>query len=93
MANRDDLTPLVGSVRTIVEETINGVNASLAAEAGDDSDLASLAQAISEVLMEQFGISKDAIMPAILKDLVRQVELVETLVVRVETSAKDIKSR
>ena len=79
---------LIEKLFETTNETLNGVNATVAAEAGDDSDLASLAQMLVDALMDQFGVSKDAIMPAILKDLERQLELIETVVVRDEASQK-----
>ena len=88
MSDLKELEKLFGTV----EETFNGVGATFAAEAGDDSEFASLAQALSDMLMEQFGVSKEAILPAILKDLTRQLELVEILVIRAETSLKDMEA-
>jgi hypothetical protein len=50
-------------------------------------DLVELAEELVEAVMDQFGIDKAAIAPAIIKDVVRQIELLETVVVRAEASA------
>ena len=78
-------------VETLLEkggEALKGVDASVAAEAGEDSLLASLAERIADAMMEEFGVAKQAIMPAILKDLDRQLVLIESVVVRMEASQK-----
>lgn len=44
------------------------------------------AEGIIDMVVEGYGLSKEFVMPAIIKDLERQINLIETLVVRAEAS-------
>jgi hypothetical protein len=76
------------------ESTFNGIALQTADPAnkpdGIVGELVELAEGLVEAIMDQFGIDKDAIAPAIIKDVVRQIELLETVVVRAEASAAQL---
>jgi hypothetical protein len=75
-----------------VQNTFNGINLQAAtpeqlAEGGDFAQsLAELAGEMIEAMVENFGLSKEIIMPTCIKDLARDLALVETIIVRLEAS-------
>lgn len=53
--------------------------------------LVALAVQLVDGLMEQFGVAEEAILPAVSADLVRQMDLIETIVARAESSVSKLK--
>lgn len=62
----------------------------------EDADLlqglAVLVSELLDTLFDQFGVSKDFVLPAITRDMVRQLELIETILKRCEDSVALIKA-
>lgn len=62
----------------------------------DDADLfsglADLLSQLVDTLFDQFGVSKDLILPTVTKDMARQLELIETILKRCEDSVAQIKA-
>lgn len=85
----------------LLETAQNTLNAFAIAEVdptapveGDVDDLVSgLVEVLGELLealSDQFGVSNEVVLPAVAKDLVRQLDLVETVVVRAEATVAEI---
>ena len=75
------------------EATVNGINleqvSSDEIETGSFVEtLASLAQNLIDTIVHQFGVSKGAVMPAVIKDFEQQIEMIATVVERAEKRLK-----
>ena len=54
--------------------------------------LSALSGRLIDSLVKQLGVAKEIVMPTLIKDLARQIDLIEMLVVRTETSLKAMQS-
>jgi hypothetical protein len=52
--------------------------------------MAELCQDLIEAVVDQFGVSRDIVMPTCLLTLVRELDMVETVVVRMEKGVAEI---
>lgn len=78
------------------QSTVNAIASQDAPKAEDDnrnfsSGLSNLLTKIVDAVVEQFGVSEDLILPALMKDVARQLELIETILKRCEESVNLLK--
>ncbi len=80
------------------QSTVNAIALQDAPEVENDDDNDSFSSGLSNLLsqivaavVEQFGVSEDLILPALMKDVARQLELTESILQRCEESVALLK--
>lgn len=79
------------------QSTLNAITLEESPKAEDNEDdfssgLSDLVTQLLDILCEQFGVSKNLVLPAVTKDMARQLELIETILKRCEAEVSTIKA-